>query len=279
MEKQQEDGKKSTTPAKSGPLPAADPTLAETLASGLEVHSEKDVFFQIKKPRTVHWSIAWSDLMMTMFILFLVMYAYQAANREFKLGVGEEIKTPIADIGFQGDVARRETVAEPAIDKIMMSEMFDEKGQTVRVESLEDVTEVDLVADRAVRIVLSSDLLFDTGRADLKPRAVQSLREIAKKIRLREPDELINVVGHTDNVPISSERFATNWELSAIRACVVARFLIENERFPTRRFYVTGHAYNPPLRPNNNIRNRAVNRRVEIILTKERPSGQSGVWE
>jgi chemotaxis protein MotB len=55
--------------------------------------------------------------------------------------------------------------------------------------------------------------------------------------------------------------------------------LIENEKIPTRRFYITGHAYNQPLRPNNTIKNRAVNRRVEIILTKERPSGQTGSWE
>jgi flagellar motor protein MotB len=248
-------------------------------SSGLTVHSERDVFFQIQKPKTVHWSIAWSDLMMTMFILLLVMYAYQAAHREFKFGAGEEIKTPVSDVGDDGVVAQRETLGTPAINKSMLSEMFDEKGQTVRVESLEDVTGIDLVSDRAVRIVLSSDLLFDTGKADLKARAVDSLSEIAKKIKRREPDELINVVGHTDNIPISSDRFATNWELSATRASVVARYLIENENIPTRRFYITGHAYNQPLRPNNNIKNRAVNRRVEIILTKERPSGQTGVWE
>ena len=248
-------------------------------SSGLTVHGERDIFFQIQKPKTIHWSIAWSDLMMTMFILFLVMYAYQAAHREFKFGAGEEIKTPVSDVGDDGVVAQRETLGTPAINKSMLSEMFDEKGQTVRVESLEDVTGIDLVSDRAVRIVLSSDLLFDTGKADLKARAVDSLSEIAKKIKRREPDELINVVGHTDNIPISSDRFATNWELSATRASVVARYLIENENIPTRRFYITGHAYNQPLRPNNNIKNRAVNRRVEIILTKERPSGQTGIWE
>jgi chemotaxis protein MotB len=248
-------------------------------SNGLTVHSEQDIFFQIQKPKTVHWSIAWSDLMMTMFILFLVMYAYQAAHREFKFGAGEEIKTPVSDVGDDGVVAQREILGTPAIDKTMLSEMFDEKGQTIKVDSFEDVSEIDLVPDRAVRIILSSDLLFDTGRADLKTRAVASLSEIAKKIRLREPDELINVVGHTDNIPISSDRFATNWELSATRASVVARYLIENENIPTRRFYITGHAYNQPLRPNNNIKNRAVNRRVAIILTKERPSGQTGVWE
>jgi len=279
MAEKQKDKESISPPDKDQASLASFPGIDGDLSTGLAVHSERDVFFQISKPKTVHWSIAWSDLMMTMFILFMVMYAYQAAHREFKFGEGEEVKTPVSHVDYDGSVARRETVGTPAIDKTMLSEMFDEEGQTIQVESLEDVTDVDLVPDKTIRIVLSSDLLFDTGKADLKPRAVESLREIARKIKLRQADEMINVVGHTDNVPISSERFATNWELSAIRACAVARFLIENERIPTRRFYITGHAYNPPLRPNNNIKNRAVNRRVEIILTKKRPSGQPGIWE
>jgi len=70
---------------------------------------------------------------------------------------------------------------------------------------------------------------------------------------------------------MQSERFPTNWELSAARACSVARYLMDEMGLPSRRFYVTGHGEQQPIRPNDSEVNRAENRRVEIIVTKEKP--------
>jgi len=83
----------------------------------------------------------------------------------------------------------------------------------------------------------------------------------------------VNVVGHTDNVPIYSALFPTNWELSVVRACVVARFFIEEMKIPARKFYLSGYSYFQPVRPNITAKNRSANRRVEIIITRERPYG------
>ena len=104
----------------------------------------------------------------------------------------------------------------------------------------------------------------------MKSQAESSLREVATAIR--KTDDMINVVGHTDDVPIHSEQFATNWELSAIRACTVTRFLIEQMGIPAERFFVSGYSYFQPLRPNADLKSRAENRRVEIILTKKKPA-------
>lgn len=223
--------------------------------NGLSVHAAQDIFFHIRKPEKVHWSIAWSDLMMTMFILFLVLYIYHSAKRDFIFGEGEAI-APTPEI--------TETVPD-TIEK----QNQDRTGETIKITSHTAVSEVDLVKDQAVRIVLPADLLFDVGRADLKAEAVNSLIDVAELIK--KTPYMVNVVGHTDNVPIHSEKFTTNWELSAIRACVVARFLIEEMKIPTYRFYVTGHSYNQPLKANDSVKHRTENRRVEIIITKEIP--------
>ena len=229
--------------------------FSDELPKGLSVHAAQDIFFHIRKPEKVHWSIAWSDLMMTMFILFLVLYIYHSAKRDFIFGEGKAI-APAPEI--------TETVPD-AIE----TQNQDRVEDTVEITSRTAVSDVDLVPDKAVRIILPADLLFDIGKADLKSKAIKSLIDVAELIK--KTPYMVNVVGHTDNIPIHSEKFTTNWELSSIRACVVARFLIEEMKIPTYRFYVTGHSYNQPLKPNDSVKHRAENRRVEIIITKEIP--------
>ena len=107
--------------------------------------------------------------------------------------------------------------------------------------------------------------------SELKAAAKDKLEGIASLIR-KTPYKL-NVVGHTDNLPINSPLYPTNWELSLIRAAVVARFFIEEMDIPANKFYLSGHSYFQPVRPNTTAENRAANRRVEIIITKERPYG------
>jgi chemotaxis protein MotB len=233
---------------------------------------EDDVLFRGRRPKVVHWSLPWSDLMMTMFILFAVMYIYQSANREVlsSEGIGAGRR---ADVEMGAPVRRVSAAPVDSAESLKgsISEIYHLSKETVKAENLEDVAFIDLVADKAVRIILTGDLLFDTGRADLRPEARKSLMRVAEIIR--QTPYMVNVVGHTDNVSIHSAQFPTNWELSAVRACEVARFLIEETQIPGDRFYVTGHAYYQPVSPNHTAKDRAANRRVEIIITKERPHG------
>lgn len=217
---------------------------------------------------------------MTMFIFFAVMYIYQSANREVLTseGIGAERH---ADAEMGSPVTSRKSASpggSAAPLRASISEIYHLTKEKVKAENLEDVASIDLVADKAVRIILTADLLFDTGRADLRPEARKSLMRVAEIIQ--KTPYRVNVVGHTDNVSIHSAKFPTNWELSAVRACEVARFLIDETQIPGDRFYVTGHAYYQPVRPNQTAGDRAANRRVEIIITKERPYGaRAGVRE
>ncbi len=134
---------------------------------------------------------------------------------------------------------------------------------------MDDTVSVELVKDRAVRIALAGDLLFDVGRADLKVGARWRLRQIARIIN--NNSFIINVIGHTDSTPNFSEQFPTNWELSTARACRVARYLIEEEGVAEERCFVSGYSWLQPIAPNSNAHNRSLNRRVEIVLMKEMP--------
>jgi len=231
------------------------------------VYEEEDTLFHARTHKTLHWSVPWSDLMMTMFILFAVMYVYHSSKREVASREATAANVH-PDFEAAASIGNRSTWTG---DSNGILKIYNLSKQTLRARDLESFASVELVEDKAVRIILTGDLLFDTGKADLKPQSRESLREIASIIRRTQ--YMVSVVGHTDDVPIHTSEFPTNWELSALRACQVARFIIEDMEIPADRFYVSGHAYYQPVKPNNTASNRAANRRVEIIMTKERPGG------
>jgi len=235
--------------------------------SMLSPSTGEDIFRSSSMPKKVHWSVPWSDLMMTMFILFVVMYTYHSAKKEFLApdGWGTE-----RSVHYTPPLPARS--AESGYDhQTTLPKLFDLSNTTLQARNLKNFASVDLVADKAVRIILTGDLLFAIGEAALKPEAKEKLKQLAPIIK-KTPYK-VNVVGHTDNLPLHSSSYSTNWELSVIRACVVARFFIEEMQVPENKFFLSGHSYFQPLRPHTSEENRAVNRRVEIILTKERPYG------
>ena len=241
--------------------------FTEEDSTNLVFPEDKDIFHHRSMPRTIHWSIPWSDLMMTMFILFAVLYIYHSAKREFlsSEGIG-------ADFNLGPKSAAALSNADTSFDDSpTIPKLYDLTKKTFRARHLNNFASVDLIADRAVRIILTGDLLFDPGKAELNPEARKKLSEIAPIIK--KTPYMVNVVGHADNVPIHSAPFPSNWELSVVRACAVARFFIEETKVPARKFYLSGHSYFQPMRSNDTAENRATNRRVEIIITRERPYG------
>lgn len=244
-----------------------------TESAGKRPYSE-DSFDRMRMPRNPHWSVAWSDLMMTMFILFTVMYVYKSVDVEFLTGegLGSDIGSEMGT-GVMGDKGGGTIGSAPDIDsEMLLTKVYRLGRQTLDQEELNEFATVDLAPDKTVRIILQSDLLFDLGKADLKPAARKSLYKIVPI--LQQTPYMINVVGHTDNLSISTEQFPSNWELSLKRASEVARFIMDQSSLPEERFYITGHASYQPLRPNDTPENRAVNRRVEVIITRNKPQNR-----
>lgn len=225
----------------------------------------EDLLFYEPQSRQDKWSVSWSDLMMTMFIFFAVLYIYQASGENLVYGKGPG-KDSISEQGG-GNVININEEKNPL-------EVYDETRRAVQDVMIDKESFYTLEKDRTVRIVLAGDLFFDTGRANLKAGARYQLNQIAKA--LNDNSYIINVVGHTDDVPTRSAEFPSNWELSADRACRVARYLIDEGNVEESRFFISAHAFHQPLERNDTPENRALNRRVEIILIKEKPFGTSG---
>jgi len=227
------------------------------------------LFLAAPSNRSTHWSIAWSDLMMTMFILFMVMFIYKAADKEFLSGQGLGFSNG-QPLGLEDQES--ETVGSNNYfqysDK-SVSRIYDTSRQLIHQKELKDFASIDLEPDKTLRIVLTGDLLFDPGKVNLKKNAQENLSQIAKIIT--NTPYMINVIGHTDDLPLKSATIPSNWELSALRASSVARFLIAKTGLAANHFYVTGYSYYQPVTANDSPTNRAKNRRVEIVLTKRLP--------
>ncbi len=117
--------------------------------------------------------------------------------------------------------------------------------------------------------LLTDNVLFDSGLADIKPQGLPLLGEVGTLLGVDRVHP-IAVEGHTDDVPIATSQFASNWELSTARASAVVRWLI-GRGLPSRRFAAAGYADLHPLASNATAAGRARNRRVEIVLQRIHP--------
>ena len=212
-----------------------------------------------------------------LFALFVVLYATSDANPQklqavkysidqaFSVGVlqGTNGASPIFDTG--GGLT-------PSIDEIK-SKNFEGLAKTLgsfaKANGLESKITVTNDVD-SITISLADNLLFDSGSADLKPGAQDVLTQVASAL-VGLPNQL-RIEGHTDNVPVNSPDFATNWELSGVRASRVLRFLALAGPLPSGRISFAGYADTRPVADNTTSEGRALNRRADIVIiypTKE----------
>jgi chemotaxis protein MotB len=121
---------------------------------------------------------------------------------------------------------------------------------------------------RGINVTINSSVLFATGEARLTSDAKDILKSVAQT--LKDDKHAIQVEGHTDNVPISTPVFASNWELSSARAGSVVRLFAENGINETRMLAI-GHSATEPIDSNDTNEGRAHNRRVEVMILASIP--------
>jgi chemotaxis protein MotB len=113
-------------------------------------------------------------------------------------------------------------------------------------------------------VEVAEQLFFDSGKAALKDTGKDVLKRVGEALKGYE-DKMIRVVGHTDNVPIATSQYPSNWELSAARATTVVRFL-QSSGVPPERMTASGRGEFSPIAPNDDADGRRKNRRIEITL-------------
>jgi chemotaxis protein MotB len=117
-------------------------------------------------------------------------------------------------------------------------------------------------------INVADRILFDSGQAQLKGEVADTLEKIGGAL-VQFTDSDIRIEGHTDDVPIRTSQYPSNWELSAARALAVLRFVLEHTALEPRRFAAVACGAQKPLAPNDSPENRSLNRRVDIVIVPQ----------
>jgi len=121
------------------------------------------------------------------------------------------------------------------------------------------------MAERGLVITFVAEVLFDSGKADIREEAHSILNKVAKVIRRKVSDRDIGIEGHTDNVPITHSGWKSNWELSTARATSVLHYLMENGLVP-ERLSAIGYGEYRSVSSNDTEEGRQLNRRVEVVI-------------
>jgi chemotaxis protein MotB len=170
------------------------------------------------------------------------------------------------------DQIRQSTVSETAalqIDNLKQYQMAvrntqrQELNQLLKEEINLNLISVETIEDR-ITIRINEKASFSSGKAHLKASFIPILAKIRHSLAQTQSNFIVS--GHTDNVPVNSSLYRSNWELSAARATSVVHVLLGNNELQAGRFRIEGYGSTKPLVANNSTINRAVNRRVEISL-------------
>jgi len=146
-----------------------------------------------------------------------------------------------------------------------LAKIFDELEMLSDRFNLKDEIEL-LFSQEGLVMRLSEHTLFESGAASISPQALALLEKIG--VIVAQTNYLIRIEGHTDDVPIHTAIFPSNWELSTARAVNVLRYLIEHHHIDSQRVAAEGFAEFQPLVANDTPENRAKNRRVEVIFIR-----------
>lgn len=144
-------------------------------------------------------------------------------------------------------------------------ELLEEKIQDIIDENNIGGIKVNM-DERGLTIRFIDGVLFDSSKAKIKEDAKAILNSIAPL--LRESHRQIRIEGHTDNLPINTREFPSNWELSTARAVNVVKYMIEEHNFSPYILSAAGYGEYRPVSPNDSAKHRALNRRVDIIVLK-----------
>jgi chemotaxis protein MotB len=257
-------------PAAPGATPEGTPPVRRA-TSRRSRHDEPDPLLDDDTMRA-NWAVPWSDLMMTMFVLFAALLAMQTMNdRAQQQAKRDRPASPPQRIVEEHIVEQEKRVREevpsrvPTLDALTRINVLARSEEALRQTDLQGA-EIVLLDDQSVKVSVQGPMLFSLGKADLRPDAARFLDRLAQIIR-QTPYE-IRVIGHTDDLPINTALYPSNWELSLVRASQVARYLIRAGGLEPSRFVVMGRGQYEPTAANATETSRALNRRVEIVITR-----------
>jgi len=223
------------------------------------------------------WMVTFSDLVMLLLTFFVMLLTMSSMDTKMLKDIRSSLNAAAGLLeysGFRGVSSLGKFIQEYqassdlfVIDYDHFKDLIPSTGlDNIMPEKIKDLNEIMDIIDDERGIVLSfqENIMFDPGEAKIKKGFFHILDSIFTAIDSCPNDILI--MGHTDNIPSHSKLYESNWELSSYRALSVLEYFLKEKGLQPSRFSVGGYGPARPLYPNDTSKNRALNRRVEIII-------------
>ncbi|MEG6521240.1 flagellar motor protein MotB [Desulfotomaculum sp. 1211_IL3151] len=231
-----------------------------------------------EKETSERWLITYADLITLLLIFFVVMYTLSkidankyhaiASSLAKTMGGSSSIMESAGPSMVPGVSENKElSTAIEEIEQQQLEKIRQQIDQYVKENGLAGKVSVD-IEERGVVISFQDVVLFPLGSAEI----TNNSREIVDKVGgiLNQTTNYIRVEGHTDNLPIRTSKFPSNWELSLARSASVVHRLINDSKIPPGRLSASGYGEYRPRKPNDSDVHRQENRRVDIIVIRSK---------
>jgi len=224
------------------------------------------------------WLVSYADFITLLFAFFVVMFAASNADHQKAGKIAKAVEVAFNQLAVfepgsksvalngNGDsvseIFSEARMMEPSKEAALMRSIKTQLEEDFKEEIENSVVHVSEDA-RGVTVSLAEAGFFDPGSATVKEASLPVLQRILEK--LRDIPQNLRVEGHTDNIPIHTATFPSNWELSTARATNVLQYLI-NAQIPPERLSAVGYGEYHPAGPNTTPAGRARNRRVDLVI-------------
>ena len=247
------------------------------------------------------WLVSYADFITLLFAFFVVMYSISSVNdgkyrvlsntlteafvtatrskdpiqvgeelRSLKPQIGELAITRPQDVSTLNDPLAEEQSGGSQVDTKTLDAIQRELSEAFSEYSDQGLVNVTRTA-RGVEVEMKSNMLFESGSARLSREALKALRKVI--LIVKPLQNLINVEGHTDNVPINTISFPSNWELSAARSASVVHYFAKLG-VDSSRMAAIGYGEHRPLSSNDSAEGRRNNRRVNLLIMSQQMSDE-----
>jgi chemotaxis protein MotB len=220
---------------------------------------------QLETAGMMRWLLTYADMITLMLALFIILFAMSTISKVKVQEFAKQVTAGFDNVwsvnqppsgGTNGEQSFNASANIPAIQK--------ELQRYVEQHKLQNEVQVHMDHRGLVITLLSDKSYYSSGSAELRPETLPILDEINSF--LKKNQQLIRVEGNTDNVPISTAQYPTNWELSTARAVNVVRYMVEHDKMDPTRISAAGYGEWRPRRPNDSDADRQQNRRVDVVL-------------
>jgi chemotaxis protein MotB len=217
------------------------------------------------------WLISYADFITLLFAFFVVMYAASRGKQTRVMALQQAIRSAFAELGMFAPAsptlsvlpAAPAEVAKPAQVLAPLAELERRLGRELAAAIASQEVSLQLTHQGLV-VRLEEAGFFDSGSDALRPGAATVLAKIAAAVA--PLPNALRFEGHTDNVPIHTARFASNWQLSTSRAVELVRMFIHQYHIDPARLAAAGYAQYHPIASNATPEGRQMNRRVDLVV-------------